>query len=99
MGVKSNRRKDTIRQRLKELADLAKQLSPDLLIVEEKPPYEDEVARLEFVVPKQLGNRVRRALIKRSWEILLEDGFEIGIGVRGVKKLEITAAMETGRSR
>ncbi|MCS7265185.1 MAG: hypothetical protein NZ805_10180 [Armatimonadetes bacterium] len=93
MSIKSNRRKDTIWQRLKELVDLAQQLSPDFLVVKEKPPYEDEVARLEFFVPERLGNKVRQALIKRSWEILLEDGFEIGIGVRNVKKSEISAMM------
>lgn len=60
------------------------------LVVEETPPCEDEVAQLEFFVPARLKDRVRRALIKRSVEILLEDGFDIGIGVYGVKKSEMS---------
>ncbi|MFN3420771.1 MAG: hypothetical protein ACK40X_03480 [Armatimonadota bacterium] len=99
MSVKVSRRKQIIRQRLDELINLARSLSPDFLVVEETPPYEDEVARLEFFVPARLRDRVRRALIKRSVEILLEDGFDIGIGVYGVKKSEMstmTAAEQSG---
>ncbi len=68
------------------------------LVVEETPPYEDEVAQLEFFVPARLKDRVRRALIKRPVEILLEDGFDIGIGVYGAKKSEMSTMTAAERS-
>ncbi|MFN4178704.1 MAG: hypothetical protein ACK4I8_00175 [Armatimonadota bacterium] len=98
MSVKVSRRRQIIRQRLDELINLARSLSPDFLVVEETLPYENEVARLEFFVPARLKDRVRQALIKRSVEILLEDGFDIGIGVYGVKKSEMSIMTAAERS-
>ncbi len=99
MSIKHNRKKDLLHQRVEELITIAKQLSPDFLTFEAKPPYEDEDIVLKVTVPKSLEEKVHRALSKRRHEIFMEDGLFISLQVRGVKKSEIAAAMETGRSR
>ncbi|MFN3420769.1 MAG: hypothetical protein ACK40X_03470 [Armatimonadota bacterium] len=98
MSIKRNRRKDLLRQRVEELVAIAKHLSPDFLVFETKPPYEDEDIVLKVVVPKRLEERVQRALSKRRHEIFMDDGLFIGLQVRGVKKSEIIAETTTKQS-
>ncbi len=49
---------------------------------------------LDITVPKRLEGKVYRMLSKRRYQILLEDGLDISLWVRGAKKSELVVAAE-----
>ncbi|MCS3919742.1 hypothetical protein [Fervidibacter sacchari] len=65
-----------LQERINELMDLAKTIAPDAEVTVLEP-YEDEDAVVEVKVPAEKVDEVDEALMKRSTQIWLEEGFDI----------------------
>jgi len=65
-----------LQERINELMDLAKTIAPDAEVTVLEP-YEDEDAVIEVKVPAEKVDEVDEALMRRSTQIWLEEGFDI----------------------
>ncbi len=75
-GRKMRLLRKMLQERINELMDLAKTIAPDAE-VNVLEPYEDEDAVIEVKVPAEKVDEVDEALMKRSTQIWLEEGFDI----------------------
>jgi uncharacterized protein YutE (UPF0331/DUF86 family) len=65
-----------LQERINELMDLAKTIAPDAEVTVLEP-YEDEDAVIEVKVPAEKVDEIDEALMRRSTQIWLEEGFDI----------------------
>ena len=64
-----------------ELVSLAKDLCPEAEMRISTVSREGEDARLKIIVPSEKYDEVEEALIHRAYEILLDEGYQIVVGV------------------
>jgi len=65
-----------LQERINELMDLAKTIAPDAEVTVLEP-YEDEDAVIEVKVSAEKVDEIDEALMRRSTQIWLEEGFDI----------------------
>lgn len=75
-----------------ELVSLAKDLSPEAEIKISTASIEGEDARMKVVVPSEKFDEVDKALIHRSYEIFLDEGYQILVHVLDREELATRAA-------
>ncbi len=62
---------------INELVSLAKELCPNAEITISTTPWEQEDGRVKVIVPSEKFDEVDEALLRRSNQILLEEGHDI----------------------
>lgn len=70
-----------------ELTSLAKDLCPDAEVRISTASIEGEDASMEILFPPEKYEEVDEALVHRAYEILLDEGYQIVVGVHDQEEL------------
>jgi len=70
-----------------ELASLAKDLCSEAEVRISTASLEGEDARMEILVPPEKYEEVDEVVIHRAWEILVDEGYDIVVGVHDREEL------------
>jgi hypothetical protein len=85
--------KRRLKQRVRELTALAKELAPDAEVTEVLiPGYEELDAWIDIVVPDDKEEMVYEALSQRRYEIFTDEGYDIGLGITERSQYEAVQA-------
>jgi hypothetical protein len=80
-----------LKQRIRELTSLAKELTPEAEVIAVLiPGYEELDAWIDIVVPDDKEEVVSEALSQRREEIFTNDGYHIGLGITERSQYEAT---------
>jgi hypothetical protein len=82
-----------LKQRIRELTSLAKELAPDAEVIEVRiPGYEELDAWVDIIVPDDKEEIVSEALSQRREDIFTNEGYHIGLGITERSQYEAVQA-------
>lgn len=76
-----------------ELTSLAKHLCPEAEVRISTASLEGEDANMDILVPPEAYDKANEVLVHRSWEILVDEGYDIVVGVYDREELAARMAV------
>ncbi len=92
MKLKKTISKKRLEQYTNELIALAKTKTPDVETTLHVPGYEGQLAWMEMYVPDELVDEIEDLVAGRATDILISDGYDIGVIVYEKSEMEQPAS-------